>query len=103
MFRYTHLSGRLGFLAGRGAHEIALAFLLLQWGRRCGQERDCYETLYARTQIIICTTVGGICARSWVSLELKMSRLSGPRGTNIPPLAIHAVPNREKAVAALVI
>jgi hypothetical protein len=24
MFRYTHLSGRLGFLAGRGAHEIAL-------------------------------------------------------------------------------
>jgi hypothetical protein len=24
-------------------------------------------------------------------------------GTNIPPLAIHAVPNREKAVAALVI
>ena len=35
--------------------------------------------------------------------ELKMSRPSGAEGMNIPPLAVHAVPNGEKAVEALVI
>src|SRR5258708_34266182 len=32
-------------LLGRGAHGDRTSLLLLQWGRRCGQERDCYETL----------------------------------------------------------
>ncbi len=43
-----------------------------------------------------------ICARFWASLELMTSRPYGP-DMNIPPLAIHAVSNGEKAVEALVI